>query len=188
MRPIKRVVLGAIALMVQIASVASAQRTPARARSAAVQHRSFWELGFDSGLSFGFTTPRVTTLSIPAASFRAGYWTSEVLSIEPFFGLNHVSAQGGGSFTTYQLGVGGLYHFSPERTRRQVYVRPFLTFVGVSTSGGGGSNSDIGVGVGAGLKWPKLGGRMALRGEGNIETINSNTLLNFLFGFSFFTR
>ena len=140
----------------------------------------------DSRLSFGFDTPKVTTLSIPAASFRAGYFASDVLSIEPFFSFNHVSVQGGGSGSVYQLGVGGLYHLSPNRTKSQIYVRPFLTLVGAS--GGGASNSDVGIGVGAGMKWPKLGGRMALRGEANIQAINNNTSLNLLFGLSFFTR
>jgi len=187
MRPIQKVGLAVIALMLVVSAVASAQRTPARARSSAAGQRSLWELGLDAALGFDFDTPRTTVLSIPAGNFRAGYFINDELSLEPFFGLNHVSTQGGGSFTTYQLGLGGLYHLTTDRTRNQIYVRPFLTFVGVSTSGGG-SNSDIGIGVGAGLKWPKLGGRMALRGEGNVATVNGNTSLNFLFGLSFFTR
>ena len=182
MRHLRQVGFALLALLLVSAS-ASAQRP--RARTSAAQ-RSIWELGFDSQLAFGFDTPKVTVLSIPAASIRAGYWASDVLSIEPFFSLSHVSVQGGGSGSAYALGAGGLYHFSENRAKSQIYVRPFLTFVG--TSGGGASNSDVGVGVGAGMKWPKLGGRIALRGEGNIETINNNTALNLLFGLSFFTR
>jgi len=113
-------------------------------------------------------------------------FTSDVLEIEPFFSLNHFSGQGIPSVTFYQFGVGGLYHFSPDRMKSQIYVRPFLSLVG--SSGGGASNSDVGVGVGAGMKWPKLNGRMAWRGEVNFMSVNSQTSLNLLWGVSFFTR
>jgi hypothetical protein len=42
--------------------------------------------------------------------------------------------------------------------------------------------------VGAGMKWPKLNGRMAWRGEVNFMSVNSQTSLNLLWGVSFFTR
>jgi len=185
MRQLRQASLALLALVL-VSSAAFAQRP--RARSAPASQRALWELGFDSQLSFGLDDPRVTMLRIPAANFRAGYWASDVLSIEPFFSLTHINVSGGGSASNYEIGAGGLYHFSESRVRRQFYVRPFLTFVGSSVSGGGGSNSDVGVGVGGGVKWPKLGGRMALRGEANIETINSSTAINLLFGLSFFTR
>ena len=180
---------GLALLALTIASSASAQRT--RARNA--DQRALWELGMDAGLQFELSVPaggtKTTSLSVPVPSVRAGVWASDVLSIEPFLGIQRVSG-GGTSVTGYTIGVGGLYHFSPSRTQSQLYVRPFLFLQGASFSGGGGSNSnsDVGVGVGAGMKWPKLGGRLALRGEANIATVNSVTALNLLFGFSFFTR
>jgi hypothetical protein len=174
----------ALLALLLVSSAASAQRP--RARSAPAGQRALWELGFDSELAFGLDAPRVTLLRIPVASFRAGYWASDVLSIEPFFSLTSINGQGGGSFSTYQLGVGGLYHFSPNRLKRQFYVRPFLDFIGAS--GGGASTSDVGFGVGGGVKWPKLGGRIALRGEANVHTINSQSAIDLLFGLSLFTR
>jgi hypothetical protein len=188
MRHLKQLGFAALALTV-LASSASAQRT--RARSS--DQRALWELGMDAGLQFELSVPaggtKTTSLSIPVPIIRAGVWATDVLSIEPFLGLQRVSG-GGASVTGYTFGVGGLYHFSPVRTQSQVYVRPFLFLQGASFSGGGasGSNSDVGVGVGAGMKWPKLGGRLALRGEGNLATVNSTTSLNLLFGLSYFTR
>jgi hypothetical protein len=190
MRHLKQLGLALLAVTV-VASSASAQRTQSRSRSS--NQRALWELGMDAGLQFDLSVPagstKATTLSIPVPSVRAGVWASDVLSIEPFLGLQRTSG-GGASVTGYNIGVGGLYHFSPERNQSQVYVRPFLFLQGASFKNGGvsNSNSDVGVGVGAGMKWPKLGGRLALRGEGNIATVNSTTSLNLLFGFSFFTR
>jgi hypothetical protein len=182
MRHLRLVGLAVLAGMI-VSSPASAQRT--RARSASSTEKSLWEIGVDARLSFGLDTPKLTTLSIPLGSIRAGVFTSDVLEIEPFFSLNSVSG-GGSSFTSYQFGVGGLYHFSPERTKSQVYARPFLALVG--SSGGGVSNSDLGIGIGAGMKWPRLNGRMAWRGEVNFMSVNNATSLNVLWGISFFTR
>lgn len=172
-----------LALLVVASSIASAQRT---ARAAQSQSK-VWELGFDAGLSFGLDDPNTTALQIPISNFRVGIHTSDVLSIEPFGSINYAKVEGiPDAFTDYALGVGGLYHFSTSRTQSQLYVRPFLALIGGSA--GGVSDSDIGVGVGVGMKWPKLNGRMALRGEGNVLSVNSNTAINFLFGLSFFTR
>lgn len=173
-----------LALLVVASSVAFAQRTTARASQS---QSKVWELGFDAGLTFGLDDPNVTLLQIPVANFRAGIHTSDVLSIEPFGSINYAKVEGvPDAFTDYTLGVGGLYHFSKSRTQSQLYVRPFLALIGGSA--GGVSDSNVGVGVGLGMKWPKLNGRMALRGEGNILSVNSNTAINFLFGLSFFTR
>ena len=182
MRQLRRV--GAVlALLLVASSVASAQRTTTRAATPA---KKVWELGVDAGLSFGLDDPNTTSLQIPMSNFRAGVHISDVLSIEPFFGLNYFKVEGFDGITTYQFGAGGLYHFSTDRTKSRMYVRPFLALIGVSA--GGTSDSDIGVGVGLGMKWPKLGGRMAWRGEGNIAVANDQTSINALFGISWFTR
>jgi len=172
-----------LALLVVASSVAFAQRT---ARAAQSQSK-VWELGFDAGLSFGLDDPNFTVLEIPISNFRAGIHATDVLSIEPFGSIHYDKVEGfPDPDTRYTLGVGGLYHFSAARTRSQMYVRPFLALIGGSS--GGVSDSDIGVGVGFGMKWPKLNGRMALRGEANVASVNSATSINALFGFSFFTR
>ena len=173
------VVLG---LLVVASSVASAQRTPTRSAATAAKP---WEFGFDAGLSLGLDN-QGTALEIPVQNVRAGYHMSDVLSIEPFGAIVYAKPEGADGATVYNLGVGGLYHFSTDRTATQLYLRPFLNLVGFS--GGGASDSEVGLGIGAGMKWPRLNGRMALRGEANLSIMDNNNSLNFLFGLSFFTR
>lgn len=168
-------------LMLVAASVASAQARRQTASTAKV-----WEIGADAGLSFGLDDPNVTQMDIPVQSIRAGVHVSDVLSIEPFLGLNYTKFEDVDAVTSYRFGVGALYHFSTSRTQSQLFVRPALMVVGLSA--GGNSDSEVGAGVGVGIKWPKLGGRMAWRGEANINFINDNTILGALFGISFFTR
>lgn len=168
-------------LVLVAAPVASAQARRTTTSSARV-----WEIGADAGLQFSLDDPNTTTIQIPIQSVRVGIHTSDVLSIEPFFGLNYLKVEDIDAITTYQFGVGALYHFSASRTQSQIFVRPQLAVVGVSA--GGNSDSEVGAGVGLGIKWPKLGGRMAWRGEANINFINDNTILGALFGISFYTR
>jgi len=177
-------------LLLVATSVASAQRTTATTRSTAQQRSAAsaakpWELGFDAGLSIGLDD-QGTSLQIPIQNFRAGYHMSDVLSIEPFGAIVWAKPEGGDGATIYNLGVGGLYHFSTSRTASQFYVRPFLNLFGFS--GGGTSDSEVGLGIGAGMKWPRMNGRIAFRGEGNLSVMDNNNALNFLFGVSFYTR
>ena len=167
-------------LMLVAASVASAQ---ARRQASAARP---WELGADAALSFGLDDPNVTTIEIPLQRIRAGLHVSEVLSIEPFFGLNYTKFEDVDAITTYEFGAGALYHFSESRTQSQLFVRPELLILGFSA--GGNSDSELGAGVGVGMKWPRLGGRMAWRGEAGIRFINEQTIIRALFGVSFFTR
>lgn len=186
MRHLRQVGLAVLALMVVIASAASAQRPAARARSAAASQARVWELGIDAELSFGLDDPNTTALGIPIGNFRAAWSHSDVLSIEPFGAINYFKIEGFDAITTYMFGVGALYHFSPDRTKSRAYVRPFLALAGVSAAGT--SDSDLGFGVGIGMKWPKMGGRLAWRGEANVAQVGDATSLNALFGLSFFTR
>jgi len=130
----------------------------------------------------------VTSLSVPLQSIRAGFFINQDWSLEPSLGYSYTKIEGVDGISLLQLGFAGLYHLTPDRTHRQVYVRPFLGFL--SASSGGNSNSDEQLGVGVGMKWPKLNGRMAWRGEVNIDhTFDAEvTALNLLFGISFFTR
>jgi hypothetical protein len=192
MRSVRSVALAALAFTVLGASVASAQqRRPAQRSSA----EGYWELGTDAALLFGLDDPGTTQLSIPIGSVRAGYFMTPEWSIEPFFSFDYASIENVGSGTDYQIGAGALYHFSTVRTRSQLYVRPFFALVGASFNpdgpGGGTSESDPMLGGGVGIKWPKLGGRMALRGEANVAFMlgeNDQTFLGALFGVSFYTR
>ena len=191
MRQLRQV--GAVfALLLVVSSLASAQRTGTTrqagtpARQQASGSAKVWELGADAGLSFGLDDPNVTQLNIPVQSIRAGIHVTPALSIEPFLGYTYFKVDGIDAITQYQFGVGALYHFSENRAQSQLYLRPSLAIVGASA--GGASDSEAGIGVGIGMKWPKMGGRMALRGEAGVFAINDNTSLNALFGVSFFTR
>lgn len=197
MRHLRNIALAVLTLTTLGASLASAQRTPTRAQRAAPSARGFWELGTDAALSFNLDAPPggvSTTLSIPVGVLRAGYFHSPQLSIEPFFSLLYVSADGGASASNYTLGVGGVYHLSPARTTSVMFVRPFLAMVGESDDPGGAgnstSNTDFALGAGFGMKWPKLSGRIAWRGEVNVarQFDAQQTSIALLFGISYFTR
>jgi hypothetical protein len=189
MRSVRSVALAALAFTVLGASVASAQRRPAQ-RSGA---EGTWELGTDAALTFGLDD-QGTVLSIPVGTVRAGYFIRPEWSIEPFLSFDYLSTDAG-SGSIYQFGVGGLYHLSTMRTQSQLYLRPFAGLVGFSDNpdgGGGNSESDFVLGGGFGIKWPKLGGRLALRGEVNIShqlaEPEGMSAVGFDFGISFFTR
>jgi len=174
----------ALALLVA-ASTASAQR-----RSSAASLSYPLELGMDGAAAFDLSVPansaKTARIGLPVGNLRLGFYTSDVWEIEPFFALNYAKVEGFPGFTAYQFGSGVLYHFSPSRMQSQLYVRPFVGVVGAS--GGGNSNSDVLIGAGVGMKWPKLGGRIAWRGEGNISTTGDVTSLGLLWGLSYYPR
>jgi hypothetical protein len=187
-----------LALTVIAASYADAQRTtrsagaPRSTQAASRTSEGSWEFGADASLSIGLDEPSVTIFRLiggtPAgvSSVRAGYFISDVISVEPMFGMDYLKVEDIDAITTYTIGVGGLYHFSTDPTRSRMYVRPFLSLLGVSAGGDG--DSELGVGVGFGMKWPKLGGRIAIRGEANVFAINDNSSINLMVGLSAFTR
>lgn len=189
MRSVRSVALAALAFTVLGASVASAQRRPAQRSSA----EGYWELGTDAALTFGLDD-QGTVLSIPVGTVRAGYFMRPEWSIEPYLSFDYLTDDTG-SGSIYQFGVGVPYHFSTLRTASRLYVRPFVGLVGFSVNpdaGAGTSESDFLLGAGFGMKWPKLGGRMALRGEVNVAhqlaEPQGMTAVGFDFGISFFTR
>jgi hypothetical protein len=162
------------------------------ATSAQAQQRKLWELGTDAGLNFDLAVPtgatKTTSMSFPVPSFRAGIYLNEEWSLEPSLSYNYAKDEGTPAFSAYVLGFSGLYHFDKNRMRRQLYLRPFIVLTGASV--GGNSASDTGLGVGVGLKWPKLGGRIAWRGEANVHRMMDaeTTSLGITWGLSYFTR
>lgn len=146
----------------------------------------------DAGLSFELAVPatdtKSTTLIIPVPSVRAGFFINDEWSLEPSLTYAYDKSEGQPSTSFYALGFAGLYHFQKNRNARQLYLRPFLAITG--TSGGGPSTSDQMLGVGVGLKWPRLNGRIAWRGEANLsrQMDAEVTALTLLWGLSFFTR
>jgi hypothetical protein len=181
MRQLRVASLAVLALLVA-ASSADAQRG----------QRRLWELGTDAGLSFDLAVPtggaKTTNMNFPVPSFRAGIYLNDEWSLEPSLMYNYAKAEGTPALSAYVLGFSGLYHFDTNRSKRQLYLRPFLVLTGASF--GGNSASDTGLGVGVGLKWPKLGGRIAWRGEANVHRMMDaeTTSLGLFWGLSYFTR
>lgn len=149
------------------------------------------ELGIDMGIGFGLDDPKTTAISLPMQSVRAGFFINDRVSIEPQMSLQHMNISGFGSTTSFGLGVGALFHFSPDRTRNQMYLRPMLGLVHASAFDESSTQASLGVGFGAKLPiMQRLAGRL----EGTLghafETDNAagRTSIGLLAGLSFFTR
>jgi hypothetical protein len=148
------------------------------------------ELGIDAGVSFGLDDPHVTTVSIPGQHIRAGFFFGRQLEFEPSFGLDYIHASGV-SQTRYEALVGMLYHFTPNRRASQLYVRPFVGFLGTNIDGSNETQAALGGGVG--LKVPMYP-RLSARFEANYtHTFSSgdadaSNAIGLLAGLSFFTR
>ncbi len=147
------------------------------------------ELGLDAALAIRLDEPRVTTLTIPFQRFRVGIFTSPTRSFEPWLAVNLAAVQGGGNFSTINLGLGVLFHLSPDRTRTQTYLRPFG---GITTVSAGDSETDAHLGFGVGLKTPWANRRLATRLEAFLQHTFSEpddvTSIGVFFGLSFFPR
>jgi hypothetical protein len=159
------------------------------------------EIGMDAALSYESADDiSQTAFTLPVPRVRIGFFVSEAISLEPIFSLQYARTKdddpifGGGtsSFTQYDLAVGLLYHFSPDRTRSQVYLRPFAGIRGFS--GEDDSASQPMIGAGLGLKFPatnRLGTRLEAGFTHRFEdepVFNESNQLFLAFGLSFFTR
>jgi hypothetical protein len=185
-------VVRVLAVLCLVSSSAVAQRRTASASSNASMP---WEIGADGGISFnrqssGGTSVTTTVIQLPIPMIRAGVFLSPQISVEPALGLSRVS-NSGGSVTTFNVIVGALYHFEPNRALNQPYVRPFIDYTHFSSSGSPGG-SQTGFGVGLGIKHPlKEHNRMGVRGEVNIahyDTSPGTLSIGLLGGFSIFTH
>ena len=181
----RRVLSFAALSLMAIASTASAQRST---RGSMASANPSPEIGVDAGVQFTLDDPNTTILQIPIPSVRMGFYVSPAISIEPAVGVSHTSSEGI-SLTTYDIGVGLLYHFSPSRAAKQLYVRPFLGLNGISTEGN--SDSAINFGAGFGVKVP-VGSRFASRFEANLTHYSndgaSQNAIGLLAGLSVYTR
>lgn len=109
------------------------------------------ELGTDASIqtTFGSGT-NVTTVALPTASIRAGFYAGPYVSFEPRVGV--LSTSGGGSTVTVYAGsLSLLLHASQARAGIGPYVRPFVGVTGASGSGSSVNQANAGVGVGVTL-------------------------------------
>jgi len=182
----RRVLSFAALSLIAIASTASAQRST---RGSVTSANPSPELGVDAGLQFTLDSPRTTSFQVPIQGIRMGFYVSPAVSIEPSIYLNSTSFEGGGSLTTYGVGLGMLYHFSTSRAAKQMYVRPFIGLDGFS--GSGNSDSAFNFGGGFGVKVP-VGDRFASRFEANLSHASNNgasqNAIGLLAGLSVYTH
>jgi hypothetical protein len=184
-----------LAALASMAAVAPAFAQDAAAPAAANGGRTM-EYGIDAGVSLNMGTPKVTTVSIPVGTFRAGFYVNDRVSLEPM--VNFSSHSGGGASSyDYNAALGLLWHFHDSPVGNGPYIRPFAGFTGSHFSGGSssGSSSDGLAGAGLGVKLP-WGERMAWRFEANythvFESNNtpgfSNNNIGLNAGISYFVR
>ena len=166
------------------------------------------ELGVDAALAYeSRDAVDGISLTVPVPRLRVGFFLTDAISLEPSFQFNYARVTIENNITgderttsgsNYELDFGLLYHFSTDRTQRQVYVRPLIGINGFSSSDDDDdddtSSSQVVFGVGLGIKLPSTN-RLATRLEGGFvhqseddPFFPSSNRLYASFGISFFTR
>lgn len=183
-----------VALAALVSSPAVAQRATqqgtTRHTTAQSANAGIWEIGADANLGFGLDKPQSFFINIPVPMIRAAYFMNDAVSLEPALGFNSFARKNNTAFSAWYLQLGALYHFTPDRMMKQVFVHPLLAFSG----GSGGARTLTYLGVGLGVKQPRLGGRLATRLEVGINnrlqsgTIPSRTNIFGSAGISVYTR
>lgn len=149
------------------------------------------ELGTDLGVAFDFAGGQtMTTVSLPTAVLRVGFWMNDRISIEPNVNFTWVHVDGG-SATTVNGALALLYHFNTDATRTRPYI---AVFPGINhfDSGFGGVTQFF-AGGGLGVLVP-LQEQLAFRAEALYShNFESDEAFGFdevaaRFGFSFFTH
>jgi hypothetical protein len=143
------------------------------------------EFGIDAGGSFDVSGSNTVVVGLPVQDFRAGVFVSDVVSIEPRVAFNFID-QDGSNLTAIDAQLGPVFHFSPDRSRPQGYVRPFGGVSYITDAG-----AVVSLGGGLGVKLP-VGERLAVRVEGSyahgFDSYYSADALGLTMGISFFTR
>jgi len=148
------------------------------------------EIGTDAIVQTSFGgDPSVTTVAIPAAYIRVGFYPSSLISFEPRVGL--ISAIGGGSTSTiYAASLSMLLHLSQGRTGVGPYLRPFA---GITGTAGDVSATQANAGVGLGVNLP-ITSSLATRLEANYahafssSDFDSANAIGASIGLSYFIR
>jgi len=196
MRLLSKAVLAGLAVAV-LASTASAQRAVRTSSSASTAQGGYWEFGGDMGIMIGLDDPKSLSIQIPVSAIssspavRAGYYVSDVLSIEPGFSFLSSATKGQTAFSVWTLSLAALYHLSPDRNVNRLFVHPFLSFTG----GSGGRDTQTGLGAGIGMMRPAFGtNRFQWRLEAGLQHllkagfIPASTGIYGTWGISIFTK
>jgi hypothetical protein len=168
-----------------VAAVLVLLAAPARAQGHPV------ELGIDAGGTLDLSGSNAVVVGLPVQDFRAGFYLSERVSIEPRVALNYLDGDGGDAIVAGTVQLGPVLHFTPDRGRAQAYVRPYggLNFIKV----GGESDAQVALGGALGVKVP-MGERLATRIEGSFthgfdsSSSGGGNALGLTAGLSFYTR
>lgn len=113
------------------------------------------ELGWDAALAITSISgcdgcDNVTTVTLPSGEFRAGFFVSPTVEIEPSVSFALVSS-GGSTVTLISLGADLLYHFSEDATKSRVYL---AVGPGLALFSGGGTVTQFSLGAKLGVKVP----------------------------------
>ena len=134
--------------------------------------------------------PTSFEIRLPVQRMRAGFFTSDRVSLEPRVGFSLTKPGDGDAEYSLAAALGLLYHFTADPASSRVFVRPFAG--GLLLGGGGDSASQAAAGAAVGIKFP-AGNRLGLRLEGGVEhdfesdEFAESTSLFLLMGFSFTT-
>ena len=184
------VLASGLALSFATATIASVGYAQGSGTTTVPTTRNPVELGIDAGASFGLDDPHVTTITIPGQHIRAGFFFSPRLEFEPSVGLNYQHASGI-SLTNYEALVGLLYHLSTDRRTSQLYVRPFVGFLGVNVNGDNLTQAALGGGFGIKIPmYPRLSSRFEANYTHTFSSgdADGSNAIGLLAGLSFYTR
>ena len=178
-------------------TVAAALLGLAAAGAVAAQDR-IMEIGIDGGVqrqTYEGRSVSYTAFPVAWPTFRAplrfGQFVTPALEIEPAFGML-LAGGSGSSFTSFVGSWSMLYHFRTDRSVPRPYVRAAGL---VRVVGGGSTATQLGLQGALGLKVPngeRIGTRFEIgygrAFENEEKGLAGIRLLDFTFGFSYFTR
>jgi hypothetical protein len=149
------------------------------------------ELGTDLGVAFDFAGGEtMTTVSLPTAVLRVGFWMNDRISIEPNVNFTWVHIDGGSS-TNVNGALALLYHFKTDVTRTRPYITVFPGINHFDSDFGDATQFFAGGGLGVLVPMQE---RLAFRAEAlyshNFESddVGGFDEVAARFGFSFFTH
>ena len=164
------------------------------------------ELGIDAALTYESSDAADgVSFTVPVPRLRVGFFLSDAVSLEPSLAFNYSRSTFHSDLTdeditisgsSYVLDFGLLYHFSTDRTKKQVYVRPLIGLSGFSSGDDDNddSASQVAFGAGLGVKLPstnrlatRLEAGFVHRSEDEPRLPSSNRIYGSV-GISFFTR
>ncbi len=158
------------------------------------------EFGIDAGIQYtmlqdfeGFEFDDELSFEVPFQTLRVGFFVSDNISIEPQVQFSFFDP-GGDSDSEFQLGLlaAALYHFNPDMTQTQFFVRAGGAFL-MYDFGSDFDDTVFGFGGGLGVKVPMSDSFMFRAGADVLYTLEGDitpAMINIIgsFGLSFFLQ